>query len=60
MYGMSPSSGTLSTVPLYSSFIRPPSTMIWPSSTTTLVSTALLSVVGPAVLEVETTLEFSW
>ena len=34
--------------------------MIWPSSTTTVVSIALLSVVGPLVVLVLTTLEFSW
>ena len=48
--GMSPSTGTLSVPPLNSSFSRPPSTMIWPSSMTTVVSIELLSVVGPAGL----------
>ena len=60
--GRSPRKGTWLRLPPYSSFSRPPSTMIWPSSTTTVVSIALLSVVRPCGdrrLD-GTTLEFSW
>ena len=45
---MSPSSGTLVLFSVYLSSISPPSTRIWPSSTTTLVSIERLSVDGPA------------
>ena len=60
--GRSPRKGTWLTLPPYSSFSSPPSTMIWPSSTTTVVSIALLSVVRPCgeVRLEGTTRESSW
>ena len=60
--GRSPSQGTWLTLPPYSSFSSPPSTMICPSSTTTVVSIALLSVVMPCGDRrlAGTTVEFSW
>ena len=46
---MSPSSGTFEMFWLYLSSIRPPSTMMAPSSTTTVDSIERLSVDGPAL-----------
>jgi len=57
---MSPSTGTLSMVFFTSSCIKPPSTTISPSSTTTVDSIERLLVMMPAGLVVSCTLETSW
>ena len=57
---MSPSSGTLLMPPSTESSIRPPSTTIWPSSTSTLESMARRLVMMPADCVVSTTAEISW
>ena len=56
---MSPSSGTLLTCPSTSSWIRPPSTTIWPSSTSTFDSMARRLVMMPDGSDWSTTAEIS-